>query len=346
MSSVKRKFGISVWGLGLSILPIISTPALAENLKDQIGMARHLGTATWARCALELEKPGAKAFELSHERANEMPQAKFAENEQYRFDAPHGLPNTRHGFNTESVQGNIGGQGTQIDALGHFGYLPFIWDGKGEFPKDKLKYYGGWTHQQIKPTDDSRLQALGIEKVPPIVTSAILLDAARYLNNGKRLNDNQIISQADIEGMLKAQGLAKRGLLPGDMLLIYTGWGKNWDEAPAKYYTQGPGLGYDAALYLQQHEIVAVALDNPFTDPAPKGMLDGTKQPEGTPKGLPFAIHHNNLTQAGIYQIQNAKLDELAENQVWSSCAIVLPLKIKGGAQSPVRPIAIGAASS
>jgi kynurenine formamidase len=60
------------------------------------------------------------------------------------------------------------------------------------------------------------------------------------------------------------------------------------------------------------------------------------------PKGRPFGIHHFNLTQAGVYQIQNAKLDELAADKVWTSCTMVLPLRVYGGGGSLVRPIAIG----
>ena len=62
----------------------------------------------------------------------------------------------------------------------------------------------------------------------------------------------------------------------------------------------------------------------------------------GTPPGLPFAIHHHNLTQSGIYQIQNANLGELAKDGVWISCTMILPLRTKGGAGSPVRPVAFG----
>jgi kynurenine formamidase len=58
--------------------------------------------------------------------------------------------------------------------------------------------------------------------------------------------------------------------------------------------------------------------------------------------GLPFSVHHNNLTQQGIHQIQNLVLDEMARDRVSLSCAIVLPLRVLGGAGSPVRTIAIG----
>lgn len=311
---------------------------------DQVGMGRYMGPESWSRCAAEMNRQDAKIFDLAQERSNTMPQAQFAEREFHTFDPTHGMPGTRHGFNTESVKGNIGGQGTQIDALGHFGYLPNVWNGKGVFPENELRYYGGWTHKQVKPAANERLQALGVDKIPPLITSAVLLDASRYLNAGRRLNNNEIISKADIQGMLKAQGLEKRGLLPGDVLLIHTGWGEQWKAAPAEYYSRGPGLGYDAALYLADKKVTAIGIDNPFTDPAPDGMLKGTAQPKGTPPGLPFAIHHTNLSQSGIYQIQNAKTDELAKNQVWISCFMATPLNIKGGAQSPLRPVAIGAA--
>ena len=74
-----------------------------------------------------------------------------------------------------------------------------------------------------------------------------------------------------------------------------------------------------------------VALDNPFTDPVAEGFLEGkAPPPAGTPPGLPFAIHHQNLTQAGIHNIQNANLGALAADKVWLSCTIILPLRTPG----------------
>jgi kynurenine formamidase len=91
---------------------------------------------------------------------------------------------------------------------------------------------------------------------------------------------------------------------------------------------------------------VLVALDNPFTDPVAEGFLEGkAPPPAGTPPGLPFAIHHQNLTQAGIHNIQNANLGTLAADKVWLSCTIILPLRTQGASGSPVRPVAIGAAA-
>jgi len=146
--------------------------------------------------------------------------------------------------------------------------------------------------------------------------------------------------------MLNAQGLSERGIQAGDVLYIYTGWGDNWKDPDTEkfYYTKGPGLSFDAAKYIEQKKVVLVALDNPFTDPVADGFLAGkAPPPEGAPDGLPFVIHHYNLAHSGIYQIQNARLGDLAKDKVWVSCTIILPLRAQGAAGSPVRPVSIGA---
>ncbi|MDH4191218.1 MAG: cyclase family protein [Betaproteobacteria bacterium] len=322
-------------------------PAPPWPAGDERGMANALGAGTWMRCAYYLTQDGAHSYELSHERSNTMPMSPFGVPLKYKYRPTVGIPGTLHAFNGEEVvSGEIGAQGTQMDAIGHFAVLPQPWDGKGAFPAERSVYYGGLTQAQVKPSADSPLLKLGIEKVPPIVTSAVLLDAKRYLGKGSALKPGQLVSAADIEGMLAAQGLAGRGLLRGDVLYLYTGWGDNWHDPDAEkfYYTKGPGLSYDAAKYIEQKGVVLVALDNPFTDPVPEGMLQGKAGPAaGTPPGLPFVIHHHNLARSGIHQIQNVRLGELAHDRVWTSCTMILPLLDRGASGSPVRPVAIGA---
>ncbi len=85
------------------------------------------------------------------------------------------------------------------------------------------------------------------------------------------------------------------------------------------------------AKLIEQKKVVLVALDNPFTDPVPDGMLQGkAAPPAGVPDGLPFAIHHHNLAVAGIHNIQNANLGALAKDKVWLSCTMILPLRAQG----------------
>lgn len=64
--------------------------------------------------------------------------------------------------------------------------------------------------------------------------------------------------------------------------------------------------------------------------------------PDGTPPGTPFAVHHHLLTQAGIHHIESANLAAIARDKVWTSCTMILPLRERGSAGSPIRPVAIG----
>jgi kynurenine formamidase len=253
-----------------------------------------------------------------------------------------------HAFNSETMNEGAepGQQGTQFDALGHFAALKQPWDGKAPFPAAEAMYYGGFGAQVVKPDAEAPLQRLGLEKVPPIVTSAVLLDAKAYVGKGKPMRAGEVVSARHIEEMLKAQGLASRGILPGDVVYVHTGWGDYWrdPDTEKKYYAAAPGLAYDGARYLADKRITAIGFDTPFIDPVPEGMLQGKSAPaEGTPPGLPFAVHHHMLTQAGVHHIENAKLHELARDKVWLSCTMVLPLREKGAAGSAVRPVAIGA---
>lgn len=322
-------------------------PAPPWPAGDERGMANAIGSGTWARCAWHLSQPKAKAYEISQIRSNSMPQSPFAGPTAARPKPTSGIPGSAHAFNSE--QYNAGAepaqQGTQIDALGHFAYLRQPWDGKSAFPADGALYYGGYSQKEVKPTPDSPLLKLGMEKAPPIITSAVLLDAKKHVSSGEPMKAGETVTARHIEAMLKAQGLARRGILPGDVVLVHTGWGERWRDPDTEkvYYAMAPGLSYDAAQFLGNRRVAAIGLDAPFIDAAAEGMLQGKAGPApGTPPGLPFAVHHHMLSQIGIHLLENAKLDELARDRVWTSCVMVLPLRERGAAGSAVRPVAIG----
>jgi len=322
-------------------------PAPPWPAGDERGMANAIGPATWARCAAFLQNPRAHSYELSQLRSSTMPMSPFAAPYIVKPKATTALPFTRHAFNTETYnEGNEHGQqGTQMDAIGHFSVMPRAWDGKGAAPVDEAAYYGGYQQKDVKPTPDSPLLKLGIEKIPPIVTTAVLLDAKALVGKGAPMKAGELVTAAHIEAMLKAQGLARRGIRPGDVVYVHTGWGDYWKDPDTDktYYASAPGLSYDAAQYLGERRIVAIGLDAPFIDSVPDGMLQGKAEPaKGTPPGLPFAIHHHMLTQMGIHHLENTKLDELARDHVWTSCTIILPLLEKGAAGSAIRPVAFG----
>jgi kynurenine formamidase len=77
-------------------------------------------------------------------------------------------------------------------------------------------------------------------------------------------------------------------------------------------------------------------------DAVNEGQLAGQASSASGEVELPFAVHHHMLTQLGIHHIENANLGQMAREQVWTSCTMILPLLEKGAAGSPVRPAAIG----
>jgi kynurenine formamidase len=327
-----------------AVPPAASVPRPPWPAGDERGMGNTQSYGTRLRCATSLVNAQSREYELSHVRSQTMPVSPFGVPLTYTFRQTAALPQTRHAFNGETISGEPGAQGTQMDALGHFAHFPAIWDGTGAPPLATAEYYNGFTQAQVKPTAESPLLKLGFEKVPPIVTSAVLLDARTFIGNGAPLAAGQLITAAHINGMLAAQGLAHRGILPGDVLYIYTGWEDYWQDPDMLhvYYTKGPGLSQDATFLIRDKAVVLVALDNPFTDPVAEGQLAGGPPPAGTPPGLPFVVHHQNLSVSGIHQIQNAHLEQMAADHVWTSCTIILPLLEKGASGSPVRPVAYG----
>ena len=62
---------------------------------------------------------------------------------------------------------------------------PEVWDGQG-ISAAAARYYGGFAQGEVKPTPDSPLLKLGIDKVPPIITSAVLLDARSFSAAARR----------------------------------------------------------------------------------------------------------------------------------------------------------------
>ncbi len=323
------------------------SPAPPWPAGDELGMANTLGEATTLRCGWHLSQRGARTYEASFVRSNAMPKSPFANPSLSKPKPTAGVPFSAHAFNSEAFDAGAEPQqqGTQIDALGHFASIASPWDPKNPFSADGASYYGGYKQRDVKPSADSPLLKLGIEKMPPLVTTAVLLDARSHVGKGRAMADGEVVTAAHIEAMLKAQGLARRGILPGDMVWIYTGWSEQWKEGVdgEPYYAMAPGLSVDAAKLLATKRIVAIGIDAPFIDAVPSGMLQGKAAPaKGTEPGLPFSIHHYMLSVFGIHHLENLNLAEMARDRVWTSCAMALPSRDQGAAGAVVRPVAIG----
>ena len=157
---------------------------------DERGMANSSGPATTQRCAWHMAQPDARAVRALA--AAQRHDAHVAVRRPLRHASRS--RRRRHSghracvqFSEHSMQADAepAQQGTQIDALGHFGSCSEPWDGKSPFPAEAVLYYGGLTQKDVKPTPDSPLLKLGIDKIPPIITSAVLLDAKRLHRQGQ-----------------------------------------------------------------------------------------------------------------------------------------------------------------
>ena len=322
-----------------------SSSIISGDYSDQRGMTKLLGTETTLRCAEQMMQPGAKTYELSYERTGTMPKSPFAGEYQPKFLPELGWPGSVHIYTMDVLNADVndGNQGTQMDALGHFGYVDEVWDGEGELDTSKIKYFNELTTDEVKPTPESPLQKLGIETVPPIVTTAVLIDVRKHIFNGVAMDAGQYVTVDHVKKTIAKSSLKDRGILPGDVVLINTGWSDNYADPDEKgiYYSMAPGVSYNLVKYLSSKQIVGIGLDtwgvDTFADPSMLG-----EEVNQNPEGIANPAHHYFLTQSGIHTLENFKLDELAANAVELSCVVILPLKTKGSAASPIRPIAIG----
>ena len=254
---------------------------------DELGMANTLGPATWKRCAPYLANAKAKSYELSHIRSNTMPQSPFGTPLVDKYRPTVGIPGTMHAFNgEETVSGEPGAAGHADGCDRPFCGAAGKVGRQERLSADRATYYGGYT--QKRGEAHAGLAAAEARHREGAADrhhrgAARRQDPSRQ---GQGDGAGRAVTTDDIEAMLKAEGLGKRGLLPGDVLYIYTGWGDNWKDPDTEkfYYTKGPGLAYDAAKYIAEKKVVLVALDNPFTDPVADGFLQGKAAPaEGTP---------------------------------------------------------------
>ena len=325
-------------------LPVL----FADNKENHIGMAKFLGNETWNRCASLMLDKDADVYELSYERSGSMPLSPFAGKFIPKFLPTGPTKNEVQLANMDVLNEdvNTANQGTQMDALGHFGYTDEVWDGNGEADLSSLKYFGDFDGKEVKPKPDSPLNKLGIETVPPIITTAVFLDVRKHIFDGRAMKAGEYVTVKHVKDTISKTKLKDRGILPGDVVLINTGWSDNYQDPDelGVYYTKAPGVSYNLVKYLSDKKVVGVGLDTWGVDTFADESEYGPERSQN-PKGIANPAHHYFLTQSGVHTLENFKLKELAEDNVELSCVIILPLMTKGSSASPIRPVAIGVSS-
>jgi kynurenine formamidase len=159
-----------------------------------------------------------------------------------------------------------------------------------------------------------------------VFTRGLLIDVAG-LKGVETLPDTYEITVQDIEDALKKQNTT---IQPGDAILINTGWGRLYGRDNARFVKSCPGIGIRAAEWLIAKEPILLGADNWPVEVSPN------PDPQ-----LSLPVHQLALVVNGVHLLENLKLDELAQKQVYEFAFMMQPLKIQGGSGSTVAPIAV-----
>jgi kynurenine formamidase len=179
---------------------------------------------------------------------------------------------------------------------------------------ENLSMYGGVQVDAQVQTPEGFTQ-LGIDTVPPLFARGVLLDCAEA---------GHAIGAEALERA--AEGLE---IAPGDVILIRTGAGALWEDRDA--FLAAGGIDASGSRWCAERQPLAVGADNMAWD------VPGEDDPElGSLPG-----HLILLVREGVYIIEALNLEELARDGVREFAFACLPLKLRGGTGSPVRPIAL-----
>jgi len=159
-----------------------------------------------------------------------------------------------------------------------------------------------------------------IDRVQPIVRRAVLLDVPTALGMDI-LPERHEITPGELAKASEAEGVT---LKEGDCALVRTGYSRFFQTDADSYLHKFAGVGAEAAKWLASRKIFLFGIDNLAA---------------GVPK--PFEVHNVFLSDNGIFMMKSLTLEELAKDRKFVSLLVVLPLKIRGGEASLVRPVAI-----
>jgi kynurenine formamidase len=198
--------------------------------------------------------------------------------------------------------------GTHVDGLNHatVGY----------------ELYNGVDVREV--TTDHGTTSLGIETMPPVFTRGVLLDFPSFFGVDM-LEPSFEITPEHLEALARKDRISFK---PGDAILFYTGYSKLWSKDNARYLEDGPGPGVAAAGWVAAKRFSIAASDTSNFEVVKKDRQL-------------FPCHQLLIKENGMHLVENLKLDSLAQAGVKEFLFVVCPLRLKGGAGSPVAPAAV-----
>lgn len=200
--------------------------------------------------------------------------------------------------------------GTQLDSIGHIQ----IGD----------RFYNGWTTAQV--VEAWGLNRFGMETVPPIVTRGVLVDVAKY-KQVDRLPQGYVITVADLEGALAAQGVELRR---GDAVLFHTGWGRLYGADNELFLSGEPGPGLQVIERLHERRVALAGADTWSIGPVP-----------GEDPERPFLVPQVMYVKMGLFGLENLATELLADRKVYEFMFVVTHHKTRGSTAAIVAPAAV-----
>jgi kynurenine formamidase len=199
------------------------------------------------------------------------------------------------------------GATTHLDALAH------VWAGH--------RMWNGFSADEVTSRGAARC---GIDKAGPIVTRALFVDAGPP--DGASDSDDHRLTADDLQRALDRAGLTPE---PGDALLVRTGWLARWRAGTASA-RKWAGLDPSCAAWIDEQGFALVGADNiaveagPSPDPADAAPM-----------------HVALIRDRGFHLLELMDLEELSETGRTDFLLLVAPLRLVGGAASPVNPVAV-----
>lgn len=248
-----------------------------------------------------------RLFELGHVFYDGMPHYPTHPDFEVSLFRKHGDRVRGDGASSASCHLSFGGHtGTHIDALCHVSQNGCMCDGT---PADNQRLLAG--------EDPGDAEALA-----PVVRRGVLFDFAA-MDGVERLDGDRVLTGADFDAACDRQGVT---LQEGDVALLRTGWAQHWEtEAYIAHETPGPDL--DGGLWLADHGAHLVGSDTAVFEKGPVTQA--------------APVHRLMLFERNIHILENLNLEALAAAEIYSFLFVAMPLRIRGGTASPLRPVAI-----
>jgi kynurenine formamidase len=172
------------------------------------------------------------------------------------------------------------------------------------------------------------LQGVGVHTLKPFVTRGVVLNIPPIF--GKTSLD--VGDEITCEVILQALDRQKTSIKEGDVVLLHTGFAIGSDPRDK---LNEPGLSISGAQYLIEKKVVAVGADTIGVESYP------TEEGNTIWPGSLLPVHTQLIPKNGIYILEVMNTGVLVDEGITEFMFVMNPIRIQGGVQSLINPVAI-----